>query len=106
MHKTTKYTDTTIKRAILLNINEKINTVCSDYKVDEETFEALMESLVDAKIIKKIRNKNGKQTNDYVISDNEKFEKWSKGNIYKWIEKSTECIFSGIVEGITSSMIK
>jgi len=82
-HKPRKITDTNIIRCILMNINEGFSTDADFYSIEENRFQALLDVLIEAKIVNSFSEKVGvSNTSNYCIADMKKYDEWAKADYY------------------------
>ena len=86
-HLPRKKSDVNIIRCILLNINDKIDTVSTDYGIENQQFLLMIDALNQNELIALIPGKDKNHTSSYIITNSIKFYEWSKSNFYRNIEK-------------------
>lgn len=84
-----KYTDINVIRCILLNINDKVCTEYTDYKIDNTLYNAMLNALVENGIISLFDKAQPGITNSYFISDLVKYNEWARKGFYRPI---SDCI--------------
>ena len=82
-----KKTDINYFRAILKGINDNVDLTSEILQLDEIQLESYIAILLDQKIVVQYKMSSPIKTSDYIISDIDKYQKWTKGNIYKNIER-------------------